>query len=204
VGPFREFDLGDQAGFNEGRLPADLGWEWRLGSERRGVAGQRAQCFFQPLQLRGGEPGAHPPGVAQLLGSAAGEAWEALARDLERGLAQLESEVAVARANLEAELAGTRQSYLEALRYQLDAWRGRVEHLRVQAALAEMEARDELDELLERVDNAYRAARQQLDKAEIDTAQTLQVLRAGARRVLNDVEMAVDAARKRLAADRTA
>jgi L-lactate utilization protein LutB len=76
-----------------------------------------------------------------------------------------------------------------------------VDHLRVQAALAEMEARDELDDLLERVDKAYRAARQQLTKAEDDTADTAEALRAGARRVLDDLETAIDAARKRFTAD---
>jgi hypothetical protein len=79
-----------------------------------------------------------------------------------------------------------------------------VERLRLQAALGEMEARDELNDLLERVDDAYHVARQQLGKVEDDTAETLDVLRAGARRVLDDLAAAVDAAWKRFTAHRTA
>ena len=172
--------------------------------ERLKAATEETRGSFRPVAERLRNSWQILRSSLERLGSAPGETREALVRDIERGLAQLESEVAVVRADLETELAETRQSYREAVRQQLDAWRGRVEHLRVQAALAEMEARDELDELLARVDNAYRAARQQLVKADEDTAETLDVLRASARRVLNDLEMAMDAARRRFIADRTA
>jgi DNA repair exonuclease SbcCD ATPase subunit len=154
--------------------------------------GDRLRSTWQTLRSR-----------LQQLEDTTGEAWEVLVRDLEGGLAQLESEATVAKADLEAELAETRESYREAVRNQLDAWRAGVERLRLQVTLGEMEARDELNDLLERVDDAYRVARQQLGKVEDDTAETLDVLRAGARRVLDDLAAAVDAAWKRFTTHRT-
>jgi hypothetical protein len=78
-----------------------------------------------------------------------------------------------------------------------------MEHLQVQAALAEKEARSELNELVERAENAYLAARQQLARAEEDTAETLDVLRDGARRVLDDLEAAMEAGWNRFRSART-
>jgi len=180
------------------RRSADVEERINAFEERLKEATKDARAAFEPVaeRLRSSWQGlrAH----FEEMSATAGEVRESLARDLERGLSQLESEIRVAQASLEAEMAETRQSYREALRQQLEAWRARVEHLRVQTALAEKEARSELDELVERAENAFLAARQQLARAEEDTAEALDVLRARARRVLDDLEAAVEAAWSRL------
>jgi len=51
---------------------------------------------------------------------------------------------------------------LERLKAELDVWRGRLDHLRVQADLGRMEARDKLRELEQRMDPVLREADQLL------------------------------------------
>ena len=106
-------------------------------------------------------------------------------------------------ATIEAERAETRQTYAEALRKQLEAARAWMEHLRVQTALADKEARSEMNDLVERAEGAYHAARHQLARVEEDTAETLEALRAGARRVIEDLEAAVETAWNRFRSART-
>ena len=45
----------------------------------------------------------------------------------------------------------------------LDSWRGRIEQLKVQAHLGQMELRDEAESQLERVDDTWMTARHSLD-----------------------------------------
>ena len=72
---------------------------------------------------------------------------------------------------------------LERLREELDDWRARLEHLRVQANLGEKEARDKLNALEERLTPAFQKAVRYLDEvieSGTDEARTLAVsLRAG-------------------------
>jgi phage-related minor tail protein len=115
------------------------------------------------------------------------------------GLPGAGGEVNLARTELEVELADTREAYRKALEHQLDAWRGRLDDLRVRAKLAQMEVRDEASELLDRVESAYHAARRHFDEATDDPGQTAEALRAGARAVLRDLRDSVAAARRKLA-----
>jgi DNA anti-recombination protein RmuC len=168
--------------------------------QRLKEASDEARAAFEPMaeRLRSSWQA-----LRSQMGTTAENPLEPLTRDLERGLSQLQSQVEAGQAGLEAEMADTRQSYRDALRQQLEAWRAGVEHLQVQAALAEKEARSELNELVERAENAYLAARQQLARAEEDTAETLDVLRDGARRVLDDLEAAMEAGWNRFRSART-
>ena len=52
---------------------------------------------------------------------------------------------------------------IERLKEQLTAWRARIDHLRVQANLGKMEARDELRALGERLEPEWRDAKRVLD-----------------------------------------
>ncbi len=52
---------------------------------------------------------------------------------------------------------------LDRMRKELDEWRARLDHMRVQANLGRKEARDKLHELGERLDPAWRKAKDTLD-----------------------------------------
>ena len=75
------------------------------------------------------------------------------------------------------------RSRLEDLRAELDDWRSRFDHLRVQANLGKRELRDKLDELGRELDPPYQRARKTLEslaKEGADEARTLAAsLRAG-------------------------
>lgn len=136
------------------------------------------------------------------LRTVAGEVSSAVVADLEHGRDRLKSELASVRTKLEIETAETKAAYRDAFHTHLDTWRGRIDELRVQADLAEMEARDELNRLLDEVERAYRAAQTHLDEAGDHTAETLDSLRRGTRQVLADLEAAVEAAATNLVASR--
>ncbi|MEW6470976.1 MAG: hypothetical protein AB1679_01780 [Actinomycetota bacterium] len=140
--------------------------------------------------------------TVERLRTVVGEVSSAVIADLEQGRDRLKSELASIRTELEIETAETKAAYRDALQAQLDTWRGRIDELRVQADLAEMEARDELTRLLDDVERAYRAAQSHLDQAGDHTAETLETLRRGTRQILGDVEAALEAAAKKLSEGR--
>jgi hypothetical protein len=167
--------------------------------ERLRQAAEETATSFRPVASRLHSTRDALGAAMQRLGTATRESWEVLAGDIERGFQELEAEVNLARTELEVELADTREAYRKALEQQLDAWRGRLDDLRVRAKLAQMEVRDEASELLDRVESAYHAARRHFDEATDDPGQTAEALRAGARAVLRDLRDSVAAARRKLA-----
>jgi hypothetical protein len=72
---------------------------------------------------------------------------------------------------------------LEGMRAELDQWRARVDHLRVQANLGGKEARDKLRELEKQLAPAVRDARKRLDEVATggtaEAKRLVQSLRAG-------------------------
>ena len=132
------------------------------------------------------------------LRSGTAEVWEPLARDVERGYKQLRIEVDIARSELEAELAETPEAYQQAVEQQLESWRRRLDQLRVQAKLAQMETRDDVVELLERMEEAYRVARHDVDEAKRDAAATVESVRTGVASVFGNLRESADAAWRKL------
>ncbi len=133
------------------------------------------------------------------LRSGTAEAWEPLARDVERGYEQLRIEVDIARSELEAELAETPEAYQQAVEQQLESWRRRLDQLHVQAKLAQMESRDDVVELLERMEEGYRVARHDVDEAKRDAAATVESVRTGVASVFGNLRESADAAWRKLA-----
>ncbi|MEW6470974.1 MAG: hypothetical protein AB1679_01770 [Actinomycetota bacterium] len=125
------------------------------------------------------------------------EAAKLLAKDLEREVCQLEAEVGLLAAEVRGELATTTDAYRTAAGEQLRAWRGRLDELRVQASLARMEIRDDVDAVLDRMEGHYHEAAHHLRMA--TTSTTLSSLRQAVRRLFGDVREAADAARDELA-----
>jgi gas vesicle protein len=173
----------------------------RIGEFQERVKGtaEETRTRFRPLidRLRANW---HALGSAKDgLRTVAGEVSAAVKEELEQGRDRLKDELAAVRAELDIETAETKAAYREALRPRLDLWRSRIDELRVQVDLAEMEARDELTALVEDLEGAYRAARHHLDQADDHTADTLETLCPCGRQVLRNLHAAMDAAVNKLA-----
>lgn len=99
--------------------------------------------------------------AAKRVGASAGSEWKAVAESSHRALDRLESEVQAAWADFEVEMADDVDAYRSATQRQLEAWQGHRDRMRLQAKLAEMEARDAVADL----EQAFEAARPELERA---------------------------------------
>ncbi|GEM_PF-7087400 len=109
------------------------------------------------------------------------EAWQRQSKVARRAIAALQRELSAAEAEARAERARTRDEFDAAITEMVDAWRARLDDLRVQLQLAEMNARDVLtaaeeqlsgfadevrgdaDASLDQLREAARAARQRIE-----------------------------------------
>src|SRR5581483_7514890 len=173
----------------------------RLEAVQKRVKGsaQETKDRYKPLIERLGANLEALRSATDRLRNVAGDVAAAVVEDLDQARERLKTELAAVRSQLDAETAQTKAAYREALRPQLDARESRIDELRVQLDLAEMDARDELSALLGEMERAYAAAQYHLDRAGDDTAETLDNLRRGTRQVIGDLEAAVAAASKQLA-----
>ncbi|MEJ5255941.1 MAG: hypothetical protein WHS89_11365 [Acidimicrobiales bacterium] len=88
----------------------------------------------------------------------------------------------------------------EVLQGQLEEWKARIDQLEVQMHLGTMEARDEVEPLIEQLRNKWLDAREQLDKAQTAAGEALASVRDGVKRALRDLGDALDDAAKRFRA----
>jgi len=86
----------------------------------------------------------------------------------------------------------------------LDAWRARLDNLRVQVDLAEMDGRDEVDHAVRRADETLRAVRARLDSGSGATDDVREILREGVASARADLGAAVELAEERIEAARPA
>jgi predicted nucleic acid-binding Zn-ribbon protein len=98
-------------------------------------------------------------------------------------------------AALEAQVAQLNKDLLES---QLDEWKARIDALEVQLHLGQMEAREELNPLIEQLRNRWLDARQQFDRAGSAAEEALAALREGIRKAVADLRAALDDAAARL------
>lgn len=96
---------------------------------------------------------------------------------------------------LEAQVAQLNKDLLES---QLDEWKARIDALEVQMHLGQMEAREELNPLLEQLRNRWLDARQQFDKAGSAAGEAVATLREGIRKAVADLRAALDEATAKL------
>lgn len=101
-----------------------------------------------------------------------GEAVDAIAADAELRLVE-------ARAELDLALAGSKHDLDAATARLLDQWCGRLDDLKVQAALARMEADDEADPAVARVEERVRGAARRAAALRDGSEESLEVLRTG-------------------------
>jgi DNA repair exonuclease SbcCD ATPase subunit len=127
--------------------------------------------------------------VAEFAGrirGSAGDAWHELRDAAERAFERLEGDLATARADLSAELAADPAEYREAAKEQAQTWAAQLERLKLHAKLAEMEARDKLEQL----DGAYQRAKPELDRAGQVAADALDSLKGQMRGLVDHLRRA--------------
>ena len=81
---------------------------------------------------------------------------------------------------------------------QVEDWKARIDALEMQAHLGQMEAREELNPLVERLRNRWLDAREQADKARSAAGDALGSLAEGAKKALGDLQQAMDEAAAKL------
>ena len=87
----------------------------------------------------------------------------------------------------------------EVLSEAIEAWRVRIDHLKVQADLAKLDARDQATKQLDLAQNACLTASTRLREAHLDATVSVEDLGDGVRRVLEDVKRAFEAAQAAIA-----
>ena len=87
------------------------------------------------------------------------DAWRKESQAARKAIAALQADLALATAEAQAERAETRDELNRALTELVDAWRGRLDDLRVQERLAEMDARDAVDRVRRDVQRPLAEAR---------------------------------------------
>jgi chromosome segregation ATPase len=128
----------------------------------------------------------HVADFASRIKEAAGDAFHDLKEGAERALERLEGDMATARADLAAELAADPAEYREAAKTQAETWRAHLDRLKLHAKLAEMEARDKLDEL----EGAYQRAKPELDKASEAAGDAIDAIKEQARSLVDHLRKA--------------
>ncbi len=90
------------------------------------------------------------------------EARQEYRERLDRARKRLEADLAVAEAELRRRRAETREEFAETVDEELEAWRTRIDELRVEAELARMDTRDELQPVIESMHRRRGALEQRL------------------------------------------
>jgi hypothetical protein len=98
-------------------------------------------------------------------------------------------------AALEQQLAALREQLLEG---QLDEWKSRIDQLEVQLHLGEMDARGEVEPLLEQLRNRWLDARSQLDRVGGAAGGAVSTVGEGVRSTFDDLRRSLSDAADRL------
>lgn len=98
-------------------------------------------------------------------------------------------------AALEEQIASLREQLLEG---QLEEWKSRIDQLELQAHLGEMEARGEIEPLLEQLRNRWLDARAQLDRVGGRAGDAVSTVTDGVRSAFDDLRTALSDAAERI------
>jgi hypothetical protein len=157
-------------------------------SSASGAARRRVEPFLAALE--------HGVSAARTaigaIGSDAGSSVGTVVDRARDELDWLEYEINAASEQLREELATTQHDLHAAARSELGQWRVMLDHLPVQADLARMELRDEIQKLRVRAEHAYREAAGQIDALTSTGSDTVETLRTGVRRLIDDVRSTVE------------
>jgi predicted nucleic acid-binding Zn-ribbon protein len=94
------------------------------------------------------------------------------------------------------ETSGSKGDGTEELERDLEHWRARIDELRVQIDLGSKDAKEGLADRLERVENAYLAAKSRLAEARADASANLASVREAVDALVHDLHLAYDDAKE--------
>ncbi len=117
--------------------------------------------------------------AAERHAEAAREAWRCYGERVDAIAAEAEARLIEARSELDVELAASHTDLHDATARLLDQWVGRLDDLRVQAALARMDAADEADPAVARVEERVRGAARRAAALREGSEESLDLLRTG-------------------------
>jgi recombination DNA repair RAD52 pathway protein len=121
-------------------------------------------------------------------------AWDAHVAELDRELDELEVEMAIAEARLNAELAADDAAFAAAVDAELDAWSGHIEVMQARAAAAKQHARTKREAAILRVRERRTAARHQLQAFRKGASKPTPARRAEVTHAMDDLDRAADEA----------
>lgn len=119
------------------------------------------------------------------------EAWRRYGADVDRAVAQMETELSSAEAQLRVEQADSRDQLSAALQQVAETWRARADEVRLQILLGEMEARDAASQSLDALDRAGHRVVALVEELRHNTAASMSSLRDRTRDVVDDVRQAL-------------
>jgi hypothetical protein len=90
----------------------------------------------------------------------------------------------------------------ETVQATLDAWRARIDNLRLQVELGRMDVDDEVTESIGSAESVWATARDRLSAASLEAADVRDALSEGLRSARADLQAAVDLAQERIEAAR--
>lgn len=170
-------------------------------AEAAGHAGEEVRQRTGPVLERLDKMRADTLSALEQLGEEAEDTQDLLRTDIEREWHQLEAEVALARADLDAAVADSAEAYRQALGRQLATWRSWLDDARVRANLVRKELREEMQELVEEAEAAYRQAQHHLDRGSADPGEPVHALRSRLAGIVDEVGKASAALARRLRDD---
>lgn len=127
--------------------------------------------------------------------------WTEIEIGLPTAIADLRSAVETLEADADAATDTDASTYQDVVDRQLQAWRGRVDHLRLQGALGAMEIKDDLSEVTSKLEHARGGALVELQQALGDSKGLVEGVRGNVEEVLGDVRHAVERAAAALIVD---
>jgi hypothetical protein len=121
-------------------------------------------------------------------------AWDTQAAELEGELDDLEVELAITEARLDAELAVDDAAFAAAVEAELEAWTSRIDALQASAAAARHHARATQEAAMLRVQQRRAAAKHQLQAFRTHAATVAPAERAKVTRAMDDLDQAAEEA----------
>jgi hypothetical protein len=121
-------------------------------------------------------------------------AWEAGVAELDRELAELDIEMAIAEARLDAELAADDVAFAAAVDTELDAWDVHIDAMKARAAAASQHARVKREAAILRLRERRAAAKHKLQAFREHGSAAAPVERAEVSRAMDDLDQAADEA----------
>jgi ABC-type transporter Mla subunit MlaD len=126
----------------------------------------------------------------------AGEHGRELAQRARAEIDGLDDEVSAAAQELQERLADSRSAFRDAATKELEAWRSRLDRLKERKPLRTA-AHEEVEDLRARAEHAYDEAKERIGEVTDEGEESLEIIRSGLGRVLDDVRATIRQLRDR-------